>query len=89
MEDIVKIGRYSYDRGKECTVKILRAERREGNDAGLRPEGPLGDAAAEFLYVIEYLSITESGVISGRSQAFPSLEEAVKEAEKYNRVEWL
>jgi hypothetical protein len=79
MEDIVKIGRYSYDRGKECTV----------NDAGLRPEGPLGDAAAEFLYVIEYLSITESGVISGRSQAFPSLEEAVKEAEKYNRVEWL
>jgi hypothetical protein len=89
METIVKIGRYTYDRGKECTVKILRTDRRDETEASRRPEGPFGDEAAEFLYVVEYLSVTESGVISGRSQAFRTLEDAVREAETYNRVEWL
>ena len=89
--EIIKEGVFLYDNSVACDIRLFKHKMRYGTgDDNDEPEWR-NDVEGEFYYV-EYGSTNERGrKYVSISQAFPTLELAIEEAEKsvHGKIQWL
>ncbi|MCM3905105.1 MAG: hypothetical protein ND866_25710 [Pyrinomonadaceae bacterium] len=87
--EVVKVGTFLYDGTVICDIRIVKHNGRYGTGDPFDEPKFREDIEGEFYY-IEFGSTVERGKFVSGSQALPSLEAAVREAEDATggRVTW-